>query len=165
MPRQTQETRNWFAGYSSSGFLPPWGAPQISHWERCNRREHSEAKLILWAGEWTHTIFRFSLQRFLSARNICGWCCWQELKVLKYCNFSQWKWRVAPAKSLPQDLQKCAIARFYFLIAELQCWWCPGLKYGKSFWLQEGGQSCISIKWILGAMSSIFRLEFINRMG
>lgn len=159
MPHQTQENHNWFARESKSGLLAPWGAPQISPWERCNHRKHAEAKLILWAGGWTQTIFRFSLQMVsLSEKHM-----WLELLAgVKGTTVLQFQTTKTKSGCSQVTSTRSAIAGVYFLTAESQYWWHTGLKGGISLWLQEGGQSYINIKWILDI--TVLRLKYIKRM-
>lgn len=104
-------------------------------------------------------------KQFLSLRNICGLCCWQELRILQCCNFSQQKWRAPLANSLPWVLQNYGLTSFYFWIAILPVLMNGRIKIWDPLWLQEDKQSCMSTRCILKAVSTIFRLKFINRMG
>lgn len=107
-------------------------------------------------------------QQFLSLRNICGLCCWQELRILQYYNtgnFSQQKWRAPLANSLPWVLQNYGLISFYFwrVILPILVKW--RIKIRDPLWLQEDKQFCMSTGCVIKAVSSTFRLKFINRVG
>lgn len=101
LAQQAQENQSWFAGWRQGG-LPGSspGSPWNDHREHWRHWRQSQAR-----GQQGHPkAWPGSLCRWiLSVRKV--WLAGlAELKALQYCNFTQQKWRAAPAKLLLQEL-------------------------------------------------------------